>query len=336
MNRQRWVLLVVFVAMVLAAWASAQETDDSYGKRFYSQEIWRLPPVRDFPALTPPTGSPGISYHTPAALQVPHYEMLPVPKPEPEQTGPGAHGENLPRPPSDLPIDDECVEPNPRPKKEKIWSGSFNLGLDGSQGAKETFNFHFGFNAKRKTKCSVFTFVVDFNRQTTDNVASENRLFADGRAEKLLGESRWSVFIHETVEYDELQPFDTRDATDIGVGYRVVDNDDTTLIGRVGGGFMHEFGGPNDGNFVPEIVFGTQFDHQISKRQKFIGSVEYAPDATNFRHYRIRAQGAWEVLLDEERNLNLRIGAIERYNNQPDEGGKNNELDYALMLMWKF
>lgn len=331
MNWQRWLWLVVLIAAALAAWAHAQDME-SYGERFYSPEIWRLPPVDQFPALTP-DGKPGISYHTPTALQVPHYEILPAPKPEPAKPRPAKLDANHPASPSDLPVAEDCVEPEP--KKVKIWSGNFDIGMDGSEGNTETFNIHFGFHTQRKTKCSVLTLGIDYNRQTSRTVVNEERLYFDGRFEQLLGGSRWSTFAHETVEYDQFQPYNVRDTTDIGLGYRILDREKVTLIGRFGGGFMHEYGGPNNGQYVPEAVFGAQFEAQINSRQKFIGSVEYAPDVCELTHYRVRTQAAWEVLLDEDRNLNLRIGILDRYNNEPNKAWKN-DLDYALMLMWKF
>ena len=60
----------------------------------------------------------------------------------------------------------------------------------------------------------------------------------------------------------------------------------------------------------PELVFGVQFEHQLSKRQKIVGLVEYAPAVADFDRYRIRSQAAWELLLDEQKNLSLRIGRL--------------------------
>ena len=121
-------------------------------------------------------------------------------------------------------------------------------------------------------------------------------------------ESRWSLFAHETVEYDEFQSFNVLDTSDAGVGYRAIKNDNTTLIGRFGAGFSHEYGGPENGQYIPEVVFGLQLEQQISKRQKFVGIAEYAADVGEFRRYRLRTQAAWDITLDQEKNLNLRIG----------------------------
>ncbi|MBN1395153.1 MAG: DUF481 domain-containing protein [Pirellulales bacterium] len=327
MIRRLWLLLGLLSVATAAAFATAQETGN-IEPRLLGPEIWRLPPVNEFPSLTPSEG-PDINFQAPAALVVPHYEMLPAPRPEEAKPTPG----NAP-PPSDLPIAEGPIEPPP--EKVKLWSGSFNLGIDGSEGNTETFDVHFSFNAKRTTACSVITAMLDYNRQTSKTVATEDRLYFDGRYEQLCGASRWSVFYHQTIEYDQFQSFDVRDTSDIGVGYRLINQETLTAISRIGGGFSHEYGGPDDGMYVPEAVFGLQFERQLNKRQKFIGSMEYAPDVTRFSHYRLRTQAAWEVLLDEDRNLNLRLGVLNRYNNEPDDDARANDLDYALMLMWKF
>jgi putative salt-induced outer membrane protein YdiY len=222
-----------------------------------------------------------------------------------------------------------------KPDIDKIWDGSFNLGLDGSQGNTEAFNFRFAFNATRKTEFSVVTANLDYKKQTAQTETTADRMYFEGRCERLIAPTRWSVFIHETIEYDRSQPFNVRDTSDAGVGYRLIKTNVTTLIGRLGGGFSHEYGGPDNGEYIPEAVFGLQLDCQISKRQKFIGAVEYAPDVCEFRRYRIRTQAAWELLLDQKRNLGVRMGVLERYNSLPD-GALPNDLDYAMMLMWKF
>ncbi len=337
MIKQRWLWLGLFSIVAAAAWSHAQDPDESFGQRLHGTEIWRLPPVNDFSALTP-SGRLDIAFQTPKALVLPHYKMLPAPRPEavaPEAVAPQpapSTGE-VPAAPSDVPLGEERF--NEKPQRKKLWSGSFDLGLDGSEGNTETFNFRFGVHTQRKTKCNILTLGLDFNKQASKTVPTEDRLYFDGRYEQLLGLSRWSAFFHETIEYDQFQPFDVRDTSDIGIGYRIIDWEGTTLIGRLGGGFSHEYGGPENGKYFPEAVFGLQFERQISKRQKFIGTMEYAPDVTRFARYRLRTQAAWEVLLDEDRNLNLRIGLLERYNSVPN-GARPNDLDYAMMLMWKF
>ena len=77
---------------------------------------------------------------------------------------------------------------------DKLWDGNFTLGLDGSEGNSETFNFRFGFHAKRKTDNTVLTLGLDYNKQTAHTIATTNHLFFDGRDEWMFTESRWSWF----------------------------------------------------------------------------------------------------------------------------------------------
>ena len=139
------------------------------------------------------------------------------------------------------------------PDAKKLWDGSFDLGLDGSEGNSETLNLHCGFHANRKTDYNILTLSLDYNKQTAQSVATTDRLFSEGRFEWLIHCSRWSWFVHETFEYDELQPVNDRDTSDAGFGYRLIKNDTTTLVTRFGGGFSNEYNGPEDGAVLPRI-----------------------------------------------------------------------------------
>ena len=288
--------------------------------RLYGPEIWRLPPVTA-PAAVPP------------ALVMPPVETIPTPPP----VGP-APVANVPLALPGVSLCDAVGALEVKPSAEssdKLWDGSFDLGLDGSEGNSETYNFRFGLHAKRKTENTVLTLGLDYNKQTAQTVATADRAFFEGRYEWLFTDSRWSCFAHETVEYNEFQAYDVLDTTDLGLGYRLIKNEATTLIGRFGGGFSHEYGGPESGRYVPEAVFGLNLERKINKRQKFLGSMEYAPNVTEYTRYRVRTQAAWEVLLDEDMNLSMRMGVLERYNSMPTTA-RQNDLDYALTLLWKF
>jgi putative salt-induced outer membrane protein YdiY len=291
----------------------------------YAPEIWRLPPVGEASPFAQP---PPEIIPTSPVLMLPPAEQIPPSKPEDKPPA-----VNAPASLSGVLSDGERIEV--KPDAAKLWDGSFNLGLDGSEGNTEAFNFRFGVNAVRKSEFSVLTANLDYKKQTSNTETTADRLYFESRLERLIAQSRWSLFVHETIEYDRSQPFDVRDTSDAGVGYRLIKTDLTTLIGRFGGGFSHEYGGPENGQYIPEAVFGLQLDCQLSKRQKILGAVEYAPDVGDFLRYRIRTQAALEMSIDQEKNLALRLGVLERYNSYPGRALPN-DLDYAMMLMWKF
>ncbi len=305
---------------------------DELDKLLFGQEIWRLPPVSGNGGGS---GTASESGGAPAALAMPPAETFPA---APALASPPASNApfSLSGKLSNSLSDNQPLEVKPPgPNPDKVWDGSLDLGVDGSQGNSDTFNLHLGFHAKRKTEDNILSLSLDYNKRSAQTVTTADRLFFEGRWEWLVADTPRSWFVHETVEYDQFQPFDVRDTSDAGMGYRLIKNDQTTFIGRLGAGFSHEYGGPENGLYVPEIVFGVQLEHQISKRQKLLGLVEYAPDVGDFPRYRIRTQAALEVMLDDEKNLSLRMGVLEIYNSVPN-GALRNDLDYALMLMWKF
>jgi len=214
------------------------------------------------------------------------------------------------------------VEPGASPEP-KIWEGSFELGLNGTEGNSQTL-----------TKFHVLTTDLDYHKNSSDSLETANRAFLDWRYERLFDDSPWTWFIHGTLDYDEFQAFDLRVSVDTGLGYGFIKTDATSLLGRLGGGFSHEIGGPDD-SYVPEAVFGLDFEHQLSKRQRLTATVDYTPDVTDFCDYRVNTKVGWQVLLDEDWNLSLKVSLLNRYDSTPN-GMRPNDIDYAVTLLWSF
>lgn len=165
-------------------------------------------------------------------------------------------------------------------------------------------------------------------------VETANKAFLDSRFEQLFQQSRWTWFVHNVEDYDEFKAYDLRVSLDTGLGYQFIKDDIASLIGRLGGGTTWEIGGPDD-RFIPEAVFGLEGEYKISKRQDLCASVEYRPDVTDFLDYRLNTKVAWEVLLDEEKHLSMKVSILDRYDSYAD-GRKPNDLDYTLTLLWSF
>ncbi len=220
----------------------------------------------------------------------------------------------------------------------KLWSGSFELGLDGTEGNSQTFNIRFGFDAKRASPFTILSLDLDYNKKISDGEETANKLLFDWRLERLFQDAPWTCHVHGTAEYDEYQAYDLRWTVDLGVGYRLLDTQRTSLAARAGLGFAQEVGlpadEPDDENAV-EAVFGLEFSHELSERQKLSASAEYTPEVVDFADGRITTKAAWEVLLDQSWNLKLKLQARNRYDSTP-RGKKHNDLDYAAMLMWSF
>ena len=275
--------------------------------------IERLPPVDDGP-------SAGLQPELAAAIE---------PASDARRTEAGEQSDDDPQ------VDAvEVTESAEQPPPVKLWKGSCELGFNGSEGNSETLNFRFGFDAKRKTDANILALDLDYHKKTADNRETANRMFLDSRYEWLHGDSPWTSFVHQTTEYDEFKAYNVRVTLDTGVGYQFFDNDATSLMARFGSGVSHEIGGP-DKKVVPELTWGLEFEHQLTKRQKFKASTEFVPDVTAFADFRLTTKLGWEVLLDEDWNLSLKLGILDRYDSTPN-GSKPNDLDYSITLLWSF
>lgn len=263
-----------------------------------------------------------------------HVRRLPVaevtPLPDADTWPSADHGQLGPHfeaPSADFVFDDPETPP-------KLWQSSFELGLDGTEGNSQTLNFRLGFDTKRSTPHDLLTLDLDYRKNTAGEEETAHRAFLDWRYERLFAESPWTCFVHGTVDYDELTMFDVRVTADIGLGYHLIKTESTLLAARVGGGFSHEIGS-SDESYVPEAVFGLDFEHRLNQRQKLTLAVEHTPDITDFGDFRFTARAGWEVLIDQEMNLSLKLSALDRYDSTPD-GAESNDLDYAAVLLWSF
>lgn len=214
----------------------------------------------------------------------------------------------------------------------KEWETSFELGVNGSEGNSQTVNFLTSAKLKRKVAWSDLKVDFTYAQASAEGVENKNYAQFGARHDWLFEESPWSLFGQTRLTYDRFQAFDLRLVLNGGLGYQFIENDATDLKGRFGAGVSHEFNSPDE-RWIPEAVFGMDFEHKLSARQKLRGTVEYFPQWDAFNDFRLRVDTGWEILLDEATNMSLKLGVIDRYDSTPN-GSKPNDLIYSLMLLW--
>ncbi len=217
----------------------------------------------------------------------------------------------------------------------KAWSGSVLFGLNGSDGNSENLSVRAGFNAERKTDAMHTKFWANYTYATDDGNKSESKGELGGRNDWFIKDTPWLVFVDGLIEYDEFQSWNWRLSAHGGIGYAFIRNDETTLIGRVGAGFNQTLGGPDE-EFTPEGLLGVDFSHQITERQKIYANVDYYPSFRSFPDYRLWARAGWEIIIDPEASLTLKVGVEDKYNSNPGENIKKNDIDYFVLLGWSF
>ena len=111
------------------------------------------------------------------------------------------------------------------------------------------------------------------------------------------------------------------------------------LRDRVGGlnlgdASIQETGGPRN-DWFPEGQVGVDYEYRLTDRTRFTLTGDYYADLEDFDHYRVRVRAAFDILIDPDLNMWLRLGAFNRYDNWAF-GSKRNDLDYFMTLLFRF
>jgi hypothetical protein len=165
-------------------------------------------------------------------------------------------------------------------------------------------------------------------------VNTARNLLARGRIEWPLADTPWSLYVHTFGEYDEFKQFDFRLSGDAGVEYAFLQTDVSKLKGSVGGSASREWGSADD-DVKPELAFGLDWERKLSDRQKASLEIDYYPSIEDFNDARINSSASWEVVVDPDWGLSLKLSLIDRYDTTP-AGAKHNDINYAVLLLWSF
>jgi putative salt-induced outer membrane protein YdiY len=253
-------------------------------------------------------------------------------------------------PPAVLPAPDNAPSPSDNPQApigvEEVgwdfwaptfwdpWEGNVELGLNGTDGNTETFNVRLGALAKRKTEFRTEQIQITSIQKRANGVTTANTALIDSRIDWPIPSSPLNTFIHSLVEYDQFKAFDCRISGDTGVGYEFIQNDITTLIGRIGLSASHEIGGPNN-KTNPELLLGSEYKHKFNETHQISAQMSYYPNMVDFTDFRLNSQASWQIVLSQVHNLSLKVSIIDRYDSTP-EGARPNDLDYSTLLLWTF
>jgi putative salt-induced outer membrane protein YdiY len=213
------------------------------------------------------------------------------------------------------------------------WDNGIELGINGSEGNNNVFSMRAGGHAKRETPRWKFDSSIAYNKNHSNGVETQNNGKQDLRLDRILNESPWTVFILENLIYDEFQAWDVQLSLNSGIGYQLLKSPTLDLLSRMGAGATREFGGAEN-DWQPTALLGLDYSHQLTPMQKLTGKVEYYPEWEDFRQYRVVSDLGWQVDLDRPKNVSLKFSLIDRYDSTP-EGASPNNLDYAVLMIWK-
>ncbi len=163
---------------------------------------------------------------------------------------------------------------------------------------------------------------------------SVTRGAASARNDWKFTESRWGLFAQGRLEHDDSQDWAWRVSGFAGPSYQAVKNERTGLKFRMGAGGTREFGGRRR-EVQPEMLMGMDVEHRLSARSRVFSTLEAIPDLSDLPDGRLEARAGYEVMLDPESWMNLKVGMVDRYATDPG-CAERNDVEYFITLGWSF
>lgn len=244
------------------------------------------------------------------------------------------------------------------------WLVGVELGLNGALGNSQSYNLRLSARGQRDSNNGELLAEVTYiraeaassdNRDADGNGVADrpnleltdSKLLASLRNDWLSADGPWRYFVEATADADQFKDYDLRWSIASGPGYSFLNSTDSTVVGRIGAGLSEELGG-EDQSLVPELLFGGDWKHRLSQRQKLTAKLTVYPDLSAFGELRSVVKGSWDIDLDPQHNLKLRLGIEDRYDSKPEDeivniGGvdlpkrtEHNDLDYYATLLFEF
>ncbi|MFZ4574030.1 MAG: DUF481 domain-containing protein [Phycisphaerales bacterium] len=243
-------------------------------------------------------------------------------QPEPQPT------ESLSTPPE--PAADEPAAESPAPSFWDEWTRSVSAGFNASDGNANAINGRLALEAARDTPLLRTTVGGAYVYAQDAGGVRKARLDAGARNDWRLKHSRWRVFATAAAEYDQFADWDWRITTTAGLGYAVVKTEHAEVVLRAGPGLSREFGGEDD-TIAPIAVVGADFNWKLSPQSSLAASFDVLPDLAKPSDFRTISKAGYEVLLDHETNLLLKVGGSHRHDSDPG-GAEPNDFEFFVAL----
>ncbi len=215
------------------------------------------------------------------------------------------------------------------------WNRRIELAVNGSEGNTETFDLRAGFGADYEDEHDRWRLSALYARSENDNETSRNEFTANVTKDWLFPDRPYFIFGTVTYEYDQLQSWEHRVSAFGGIGYTFVQQEKWDLRGRAGIGGNYRFEGEERG-FTPEAMLGLETEYRFTDKHKIIGYTNFFPALESPFQFRNVTGAAWQMEIDRDLGLSLKLGVENEYESEVAPGEKHNDFKYYAGLLWAF
>ena len=221
----------------------------------------------------------------------------------------------------------------------RFWNVNFDLAFAYTDATTTTNSFAAGLEFTRKKKPTELFLAAYYRYATTKNqgeatVTTENQFYAPGRLDYDFSDRLYG-FGAASYERDEIQGIKVRTDPNVGLGYRFVKQDNLSIAGRIGPGYVYQsyFDGGTDDYFT--ILFGGDLDARLPHDSKLRVRLVYMPSVSNWTdNYLFRGSLDWTMPIIGM--LDFKFTMFDTYNSQPAPNAQNNSFTTTVGFSFRF
>lgn len=217
-----------------------------------------------------------------------------------------------------------------KPKEE--WRRSLSLGIGTAQGNSETLRIDGSASATKETELNYYFLKAAGRYGESDRDKDTENATGEAKYQRKLTERTYAA-TEANVFHDQIAEVSYRARGSLSLGRHLVWTDRTVLSLEAGPGYVAEKkGGETEGFLAGRVAQHLEF--LVTPSLQVWQTLEFIPSLEDSRVYFANAEAGLETVLVA--NLNLRFTLENRYDSNPAEGKKNNDLLTTTALSWSF
>ena len=229
---------------------------------------------------------------------------------------------------------------NPPSDPEPAWTGTFKLNALWTDGNTDRRSAGASLDAKRETKADRISFDANWSYSEDKSSTSstwnltERRAGAGMQYDYFLGK-RWYALGTARVLGDTFADLDLRLTAGAGLGYTMIDNDDTRLLIEAGLSYLNEnyrSNTPSNDYLAARIAY--KFNQVISASARFQQTVEAYPSLEQASDIYLQARS--EIITNLTTSMIASLAHVIDYDNTPAPGNQRADQRVELSVGWSF
>lgn len=213
------------------------------------------------------------------------------------------------------------------------WDRHFNLGIAGSEGKSKNHQINIGFSAEYDSEQTRISHRSAYFRSESEGDLSDHSFFATLNRDWLQPDTPWFHFAGGRIDLDEFKDWDYRLAANGGLGYEFRNDDSWLVLGRAGVGANQTFGGERE-EFTPEGLLGVETRWNMNDHQQIRFANTLYPSFGDMGEFRNLTSFDWILDLNSYVGVALKVGLLNEYDSQTEDGVDKNDFKYTVSLSW--